>query len=70
MLRFHDGQCGMCAHFGESQPAEQPKLVQIRIAGEAPEDLVEPCGHPQHAALDLQVAPTSTCSGFTPAKSA
>lgn len=69
MLRIDNGQCGMCAHFGESHP-DDPKLVQVRIKGEAPEGLVDECGHPKHAELNLKVAPNSTCDGFTPAKAA
>lgn len=67
MLKIQDGQCGMCAHFGENIPDDQ-KLVQIRISGQAPEDLVEDCGHPQHEGLHLRVTPISTCEGYTPAK--
>lgn len=69
MLTITDGQCGMCAHFGEhAPPAEKPKLVQIRIAGQAPETLVEPCGHPSHEPLGLLVSAASGCSGFVRAK--
>lgn len=67
MLRITDGQCGMCAHYGEHADNTQ-KLVQIRIAGEAPEDMVEDCGHPRMEPLNLKVSPTSTCAGYTPAK--
>ena len=42
MQQVHEGQCGLCAHFGENQPQEQPRLYQIRVSGQAPEDLVEP----------------------------
>lgn len=67
MLKLHDGQCGLCAHFGEDHPQDR-KLVQIRISGQAEEDIVESCGHPQHADLDLKVTPISGCTGFTRAK--
>ena len=30
MQHVDDGQCGLCAHFGESHPQEE-KLVQIRL---------------------------------------
>lgn len=67
MLQVHDGQCGLCAHFGEHhQPT--PQLVQIRMKHMAPEDLMDKCGHPQHAALNLMVTPISGCAGFEPAK--
>lgn len=69
MLKIADGQCGMCAHFGEHDP-DQTKLVQIRVKGEAPEELVEPCGHPKHAPLNLNVTANSTCEGYIPARKA
>jgi hypothetical protein len=53
-------------HFGEDhQPSQQ--LVQIRAKHEAPEDLIDKCGHPQHAPLNLIVTPISGCAGFEPA---
>ena len=67
MLRIADGQCGMCSHFAEGD-ASKPQVIQIRIKGEAPADLVESCGHPQHAGLDLKVSPVSGCQGFSPAQ--
>lgn len=68
MQAIHDGQCGLCAHFGEHHP-DLPQLVQIRTRKSAPEDLVEECGHPKHASLHLMVTPISGCEGFTPARS-
>lgn len=70
MLKIHDGQCGLCAHFGEHNPADKPKLVQVRVKGEAPEDMLEPCGHPKNESLHLKVSPISGCDGFRRAKSA
>jgi len=67
MIHVHDGQCGKCAHFGEDHPQDQ-KIVQIRISGQADEELVESCGHPKNADLHLKVTPISGCDGFTPAK--
>jgi hypothetical protein len=67
MLEVHDGQCGLCTHFGEHHPEETRKLVQIRSSKKAPEDLTEECGHPQHVSLHLQVTPVSGCDGFEPA---
>jgi hypothetical protein len=66
MYHVHEGQCGLCTHFGEHHPGE-PQLVQIRVSKEAPEDLVEECGHPKHASLNLVVTPISGCDGFEPA---
>ena len=67
MFKLHEGQCGLCAHFGEHSAA-QDTLVQIRVNGEAPADFVESCGHPKHESLDLKVTPIAGCGGFTPAK--
>jgi hypothetical protein len=66
MLHIHDGQCGMCTHFGEEHPQDQ-KLTQIRSSMEASEDFLDSCGHPQHERLHLKVTATSGCDGFEPA---
>ena len=66
MLQVHEGQCGLCAHFGEHHNG-QPQLVQIRTSRQAPEDMVDDCGHPKHATLNLKVTPISGCDGFEPA---
>ena len=66
MMQIHEGQCGLCAHFGEYHNMDQ-KLVQIRTKHEAPEDMVDECGHPRHASLHLMVTPISGCEGFKPA---
>lgn len=67
MIQIQDGQCGLCAHFGEHVP-DQPQLIQIRLKGEAPESLVEPCGLPENEAIGLKVSVVSGCQGFTPAE--
>ena len=67
MLHVNDGQCGVCAHFGEHHSSDQ-QIVQIRMKHEAPEDLREECGHPRHAPLHLMVTAVSGCDGFEPAK--
>lgn len=64
MLQIHDGQCGMCAHFGEHDAKAASQLIQIRTKHQAPEDLLEECGHPRHASLNLMVTPISGCDGF------
>ncbi len=66
MIAVHEGQCGLCTHFGEDHSAD-PKLTQIRTSGKAPETLVEECEHPKLAALHLKVTAVSGCDGFTPA---
>ncbi len=68
-MQLHIGQCGLCAHFGEHQ-LNDPQIIQIRLKKEAPENLVEECGHPSLALLHLQVTPISGCQGFEPAKQA
>ena len=67
MLHVDNGQCGMCAHFGESHSSD-PKLVQIRKEHEAPEQMTDECGHPKHAPLHLVVSANSGCDGFEPAQ--
>ncbi len=62
-VQVQEGQCGLCSHFGEQHPQEN-RLIQIRAKHEAPEDLVETCGHPSHAPLQLKVTPISGCTGF------
>ena len=66
MQMIHDGQCGMCAHFGEDHMRDE-KLVQIRTKHQAPDEMVDSCGHPKHASLHLMVTPISGCDGFEPA---
>ncbi|HEY0009431.1 MAG TPA: hypothetical protein VGB55_11955 [Tepidisphaeraceae bacterium] len=66
MLQVHNGQCGLCIHFGEDHPADM-KLVQIRTSKKAEETVLENCGHPKHAPLNLKVTPSSSCEGFSPA---
>ncbi len=70
MLHVHEGQCGLCAHFGEHDFNHENRLVQIRTSKEAPEQLIEECGHPRHASLHLVVTPISGCDGFEPAPNA
>ena len=65
MVDVKDGQCGLCAHFGEGH--EEQAVVQIRQSKQAPDDLVEDCEHPRHASLHLKVTPISGCDGFQPA---
>ena len=69
MLQVHDGQCGLCTHFGETHPCmHNGKLLQIREKHEAPATLLDECGHPKHASLHLKVTPISGCDGFEMAK--
>jgi hypothetical protein len=65
--QVQDGQCGLCAHFGEHHPNQQ-QLTQIRISAKAPDEFVDECGHPAHAQLHLRVTPISGCDGFEPAQ--
>lgn len=68
-MHVTDGQCGLCAHFGEGHTREE-KLVRIRTTHDGPETLVDECGHPRHAALNLRVTPISGCEGFMAAPAA
>lgn len=70
MKQVQDGQCGLCVHFGEHEAQHPQQLVQIRTQKQAPEDIVEECGHPKHAPLHLMVTPISGCEGFQPAVAA
>ena len=67
MQEVHEGQCGLCAHFGEDHAGDHDQLLQIRTKHEAPETLVDECGHPRHAPLHLKVTAISGCDGFEPA---
>ena len=69
MLQVQEGQCGLCTHFGEAHGNEgtDQQIVQIRQKHEAPETLIDECGHPRHALLHLKVTPISGCDGFEPA---
>jgi hypothetical protein len=69
MIALHDGQCGLCSHFGESHRTSE-KLTQIHATMRAPEDLLDDCGHPKHSGLHLKVTPMSGCDGFQPAAAA
>jgi hypothetical protein len=63
MIHVENGQCGLCTHYGETH-AVGAQLMQIRKNHEAPETLVDECGHPKHASLHLKVTPISGCDGF------
>ena len=63
MLHIHEGQCGLCTHFGEEHPQDN-RLTHIRTSMEASEDFVDNCGHPLHERLHLKVTATSGCDGF------
>jgi len=43
MLHVPDGQCGLCAHFGEAYGVTR-QLSQIRVKHEAPETFFDDCG--------------------------
>ncbi len=68
MESVHNGQCGLCTHFGEGHKSDV--LVSIRSKHEADLKVLDECGHPKHAALHLKVTPISGCDGFVPAAAA
>ena len=65
MVTVNEGQCGLCAHFGEEH--KSPKLVEILSTHQASEDWVTDCGHPGLANLHLRVTAVSGCDGFAAA---
>lgn len=67
MLQVQDGQCGTCAHFGETHKTTT-QLTTIRSKHEAPETFVDDCGHPKNLGLHLRVSSISRCDGFEAAK--
>ncbi len=67
MTTVREGQCGLCVHFGEHHQQDN-QLIQIHSSHQAPENLVEECGHPKHADLHLVVTPISGCDGFEPVR--
>ena len=64
MIHLHEGQCGLCVHFGEHHAAS-PHLYQIQREQKAPDEYLDECGHPQHSGLHLRVTATSGCDGFS-----
>lgn len=68
MQNLSNGQCGLCAHFGETH--RDNELVSIMTSKKAEETLLDECGHPKHADLHLKVTPISGCDGFIPAAAA
>lgn len=69
MTQLHEGQCGLCLHFGENHDgAHDNQLMQIRTTHEADDTLMDDCGHPKHAPLHLKVSSISGCDGFEEAK--
>jgi hypothetical protein len=68
MQAVHEGQCGVCGHFGEHHKSDV--LVSILTTKKADESFVDECGHPRHANLHLKVTPISGCDGFIPAAQA
>ncbi|GGG99974.1 hypothetical protein [Silvibacterium dinghuense] len=65
MIALHNGQCGLCSHFGEEH-ANAEKLIQIHSTMKAPEDFLDSCGHPKLMSLHLKVSAGSGCDGFHP----
>jgi hypothetical protein len=70
MQAVHDGQCGVCGHFGEHHHGTSDVLVTILSSKKADESFLDECGHPKHAALHLKVTPISGCDGFVAAAQA
>ncbi len=69
MTAIHDGQCGLCGHFGENH-GKSDVLVSIVTKKEADVVFIDECGHPRLQGLHLKVTPISGCDGFVPALAA
>ena len=69
MEAVHEGQCGLCTHFGEHHEKSNV-LISIVSSKQADVVLVDECGHPKHADLHLKVTPISGCDGFVPVAAA
>ncbi len=67
MLSVHDGQCGLCTHFGEEH-AKSAVLVSILTTKQAPDSLVDNCGLPNNASVHLKVTPIRGCDAFQAAQ--
>ena len=69
MVLVKDGQCGLCAHFGEhgGREGRAPQLLEILATHQASGELVSDCGHPKLHELHLRVTPVSGCDGFAAA---
>ncbi len=65
MESIHNGQCGLCGHFGENHKTDA--LVSILTSKAADLKMLDDCGHPKHAGLHLKVTAISGCDGFVPA---
>jgi hypothetical protein len=68
METVKNGQCGLCAHFGEQHKTDV--LVSIVTSRRADLKMLDDCGHPKHASLHLKVTPISDCDGFVAAAAA
>lgn len=69
MEAVHEGQCGLCTHFGEAH-AQSSALVSIVSSKQADVIMIDECGHPKLVGLHLKVTPISGCDGFVPAAAA
>ena len=69
MTQLHEGQCGLCLHFGENHAGDHAfNLTQIRTSREAVDTILDDCGLPSIADHHWKVSPISGCDGFEEAK--
>jgi hypothetical protein len=57
METVQNGQCGLCAQFGEQH--KKDVLVSIVSSHKADLKIVDECGHPKHASLHLKSRPSA-----------
>ena len=69
MIALHEGQCGLCVHFGEDHPNSE-KLMQIRTTHQVSEAMVDDCGLPHNSEIHLHVAAISGCDKYEAASAA
>jgi hypothetical protein len=50
MESLHNGQCGLCGHFGENH-GKTAALVSILSSKQASETMLDECGHPRLLSL-------------------
>ncbi len=65
MVKVQEGQCGLCAHFGEPEAGTRlPAILEILSTRQAQETLTAPCTQTQLRGVHLRVTPVSGCDGF------
>ena len=65
MVKVQDGQCGLCAHFGEAEPTGRaPAILEILATRQASELFLAACMQEHHRGSHLRVTPVSGCDSW------